>query len=204
MTGARLTGKCTAFMVLFSLILPVKAQQNNTMFFMHSLPEANYLNPAVQIECGTFIGLPLISSFHFNIANSGFPASRAVTLYTDGSIRRKPDLPIAAFPARRYFVSEIHSVLLAAGIKRDEYYYSFTITEKNNSMIGYSPDLVDFVYNGSAAFEGEIIGLKGTRAVLNHLREYAFGISKEYSADLTLGFKAKLLFGKFNFNTGNS
>ena len=39
--------------------------------------------------------------------------------------------------------------------------------------------------------------------VLNHYREFAFGIPK-YSPNLTVGAKAKILFGKFNFNTGNS
>jgi hypothetical protein len=171
---------------------------------MHSLPEANYLNPAVQIECGVFVGLPLVSSFHMNVANSGFIAGKAITLYTDGSIRRKSDLQISSFPSRKYFLSEFHSVLLAAGLKRNEYYYSFTITEKNNTMVGYTPDLIDFIYNGSQNFEGQLLGLKGTRAVMNHLREYSFGISKEYSSKLVIGVKAKILFGKFNFNTGNS
>jgi hypothetical protein len=180
------------------------AQQNNTLFFMHSLPEANYLNPAVQAKCGVFIGLPFISSFHMNIANSGFTAGKFVTLYTDGSYERKTGLNTKRLGNRNYFLMEFHSVLLAAGLKRDKLYYTFTITEKDNATIIYRRDLVAFSLRGSSEFEGHSIGLRGTRVVFNHYREYAFGISKRYSANLTLGIKVKLLFGKFNFNTGNT
>jgi len=205
MKGFHIAGKGVAVvLIMLAVMIPAYAQQDNTLFFMHSLPEANYLNPAVQIECGVFIGLPLVSSFHMNVANSGFTAGKAVTLYTDGTVRRKPELHISAFPGRKYFLSELHSVLLAAGVRRNDYYYTFTVTEKNNTMVGYTPDLIDFVYDGSEQFEGQILALKGTRALLSHVREYAVGISREYSSSLTVGIKAKLLFGKFNFNTGNS
>jgi hypothetical protein len=181
-----------------------QAQQNNTLFFMHSLPEANYLNPAVQIDCGIFVGLPLISSFHMNIANSGFTAGNLFTFYTDGSFSRKPDFNTERLARRNYFVSELHATLLAVGIKRNNLYYSFTITEKDNAAVLYTPDLIEFSLQGSGDFEGQSIGLKGTQIVFNHYREYALGISRKYSTNLTLGVKLKVLFGKFNFNTGNT
>lgn len=205
MKGSYFADKGTAIIaVFFATAITIGAQQNNTLFFMHSLPEANYLNPAVQIDCGTFIGLPLVSSFHMNVANSGFTAGKAVTLYTDGSIRRNPTINIPSFPGKRYFISEFHSVLFAAGVKRNRDYYTFTITEKNNVIFGYTPDLVRFVYDGSDQFEGSLIELEGTAAALNHIREFALGISREISPQFTLGVKAKLLFGKFNFHIANS
>jgi hypothetical protein len=191
-------------LILFMAFANGNGQQNNTLFFMHSLPEANYLNPAVQIDCGVFIGLPLVSSFHMNIANSGFTANKLITVYTDGTIGRSTETKMSAFPVQKYFLSEFHSVLLAVGIKRDDTYYSFTITEKDNSMLIYTSDLVDFIQIGSEPFEGNSVELKGTRAAFNHYREFALGVSKKYSSNLTLGAKTKLLFGKFNFTTGNS
>ena len=191
-------------LIAFTAHFGIQAQQSNTLFFMHSLPEANYINPAVQAECGIFIGLPLVSSFHESIANSGFTAGNIMTLYTDGSMKRKTDLNTDKLANRNYFLTELHSVLLAAGLRRDDFYYTFTITEKDNAAILYTRDLVAFSQYGSNEFEGQSINLKGTRAMFNHYREFAFGVSKKYSANLTLGIKVKLLFGKFNFNTGNS
>jgi hypothetical protein len=191
-------------LILFTAHFGIQAQQSNTLFFMHSLPEANYINPAVQAECGVFIGLPLVSSFHINIANSGFTTGDIVTLYTDGSMRRKTDFNTEKLTNRNYFLTELHSVLLAVGLRRNDFYYTFSITEKDNAIILYTPDLVAFSLRGSSEFEGQSIVLKRTRVRFNHYREYAFGLSKKYSANLTLGIKAKLLFGKFNFDTGNS
>jgi len=193
-------------MALFFMgtLFTIRAQQNNTLFFMHSLPEANYLNPAVQARCRVFIGLPLISSFHMNLANSGFTMGKFLTVYTDGTMARNENMQISSFPARKYLLTEFHSVLLAVGIKRNNLYYSFTITEKNNVTFIYTPDLVGFSLRGSEEYQGELLSLKGTRLMFNHLREFAFGISKNYSSSLSMGMKVKLLFGKYNFSTGNS
>ncbi len=98
----------------------------------------------------------------------------------------------------------MHLTLLAVGIRNNDLYYSFTITEKDNSVSLYTRDLVTFTLRGSPEFEGQSVKMKGTNMSFNHYREYAFGISKIFSDSLTLGVKAKLLFGKVNFMTGNS
>lgn len=191
--------------LIFSLVgLTSKAQQNNMLFFMHSIPEANFVNPAVQGKCGTFIGLPLVSSVYLNIANSGFTAGNVLTLYTDNSVRRKSDFDTDRIAGLNYFVGDLHATLLAVGIQRNDIYYSFSAMEKQYATGIYTSDLVALVLRGDNEFEGQSVQLKGTRAVINYLREYALGVSKKYSDRLILGMKAKLLFGKFNLTTGNS
>ena len=195
----------TLIALVLSLInLISQAQQNNTLFFMHSLPEANFVNPAVQINCGIFVGLPLVSSFHMNVANSGFTAGDVVTLYTDGTMNRNPDFNTQKINGLNYFLTEMHLTLLAVGIRNNDLYYSFSITEKDNSVSLYTRDLVTFTLRGNPEFEGQSVDMKGTNMSFNHYREFAFGISKIFSDRLTLGVKAKLLFGKVNFMTGNS
>ncbi len=184
--------------------LHLEAQQNNTLFFMHSIPEANFVNPAVQLDCGVFIGLPVISSSHLNIANSGFTPGSMFTLYSDGSIQRKSNFNTEKLANHNYLLGEFHSTLFALGVRRNKDYYSFTITEKNNSACLYTSDLIAFVLRGSGEFEGSSIGIQGTRLMMNHYREFAFGIARKRSDDLTLGLKLKILFGEFNLNTGNS
>jgi hypothetical protein len=182
----------------------IQAQQSNTLFFMHSLPEANYINPAVQIECKLFIGLPVISSFHANMASNGFSIRQV--LYNDP--RGGYDIDLSFNPEKlakqNYFLTEVHATLLALGLRRDKYYYSFTVTEKNNLAALYTHDMGAFYDRGNAQFEGQWMDLKATGVSFNHVREYAFGISKAYSSKLKMGFKAKLLFGKLNLATGNS
>lgn len=195
----------TLIALIISLLYnPVKAQQNNTLFFMHSIPESNFINPAIQGDCGVFIGLPLVSSVHMNFANSGFVLGDIVTIYTDNTFKRKTDFDTRKIRGLNYFATELHTTLLAVGIQREDLYYTFTAIEKDNATGVYTRDLVAFALRGSQEFEGQAVQLKGARLNFNHYREYALGISKKYSDRLTLGLKAKLLFGKFNLTTGNS
>jgi len=171
---------------------------------MHALPEANFINPAVQIECGTFIGIPLLSSTHLNIANSGFTMGQLLNKQSDGSYAIDADKVLKRLGNRNYAASEIHTVLFAAGLKRNDYYYTFTITEKDNLTGVYTRDLVAFGLEGNSMFEGEWINLNGTGIALSHLREFAFGISKKYNRNFTMGAKVKLLFGKLNIEPNRS
>ena len=97
----------------------------------------------------------------------------------------------------------MHTTILAVGLQKDDYYYTFTIQEKDNMASLYSRDLVTFALKGNTQFEGQWIDLKGTGVYYNHVREFAIGVSKVKNNALTLGIKAKLLFGKLNFTTGS-
>ncbi len=62
---------------------------------MHSLPESNFINPAVQNDCKLFIGVPVLSSIHMHASNSGFTANQLLnkepggyTLDADGVLNR--------------------------------------------------------------------------------------------------------------------
>jgi hypothetical protein len=50
-----------SWLILSLIFTELQAQQSNTLFFMHSLPESNFINPAVQNSCKLFIGLPALS-----------------------------------------------------------------------------------------------------------------------------------------------
>ena len=203
LTGTSQT-RCLFTLVLSMAFFTCQAQQNSTLFFMHSLPEANIVNPAVQINCGLFIGLPIVSSLHGNYSNSGFTPGDIVTLYTDGSMDRNMDFNTSSIKGVNFILTEFHVNLLAIGLRRNDYYFSFTVTEKDQTATLYTGDLVTFILRGDPEFEGTSVKLKGTHVSFNHFREYAFGVSKVFTDQLTLGVKAKLLFGKYNLTTGNS
>ncbi len=197
------------FKNLFLLVMVMtysvmQAQQSNTLFFMHFLPESNFINPAVQNECKLFIGLPVISSLHSHVSNSGFTAEQLLKEESGGGYSIDADNVLKKLGPSNLLTSEIHSTILAVGLRRDEYYYTFSIMEKDNLALPYTYDLMAFALKGNTQFEGQWIDLKGTGVFYNHIREYAFGISKVYSNNLKLGIKAKLLFGKLNTTTGRN
>jgi hypothetical protein len=189
------------FYLLFlfpSVCLP---QQNNTLFFMHSVPQANFLNPAVQQDCRLFIGLPVISSVHVNAANSGFTLNQLLEKQPDSSYRIDADFVANKLAPRNFLATEVHTTLLAVGLRYSEYYFTFSINEKNNSLVFYQRDLASLALSGNTQFEGERVSLQSTGVFFNHYREYALGISKQIDDAKTIGVKAKLLFGKLNAET---
>ena len=64
---------------LLTNLLSVKAQQNNTFYLMHEVPQSNLLNPAVQIKCKWFVGFPLLTSTQLNYSNSTFSFNELFT-----------------------------------------------------------------------------------------------------------------------------
>jgi hypothetical protein len=187
----------------FFFFLPalVFSQQNNTLFFMHSVPQSNFLNPAVQQDCRLFIGLPVISSLHVNVANSGFTLNQLLEKQPDSSYRIDADFVANKLAPRNFLATEVHTTLLALGLRHNEYYFTFSINEKDNALVFYQRDLVSLILYGNTQFEGESVSLQSTGVFFNHYREYALGISKQIDDAKTFGVKAKLLFGKLNAET---
>jgi len=190
-------------LISFLFLFPATglSQQNNTLFFMHSVPQANFLNPAVQQDCRVFIGLPVISSVHVNIANSGFTLNQLLEKQPDSSYRIDADFVAKKLAPRNFLATEVHTTLLAIGLRHNDYYFTFSVNEKNNSLVFYQRDLALFALNGNTQFEGESVSLQSTGVFFNHYREYALGISKQIDDARTFGVKAKLLFGKLNAET---
>jgi hypothetical protein len=195
------TLRISLFLLLFFFPAVVLPQQNNTLFFMHSVPQANFLNPAVQQDCGLFIGLPFISSIHVNAANSGFTLNQLLEKQPDSSYRIDADFVANKLAPRNFFTTEVHTTLLAIGLRHNAYYFTFSVNEKDNSMILYQRDLASLALNGNTQFEGQKVSMQSTGVFFNHYREYALGISKQIDEAKTFGVKAKLLFGKLNAET---
>jgi hypothetical protein len=192
-----------SWLILILIVTDLPAQQSNTLFFMHSLPESNFINPAVQNGCKLFIGVPVISSIHMHVSNSGFTANQLLKKVSGGYVLDAEGVRNKLAP-RNIMTSELHTTILALGLLKDDKYYTFSIQEKDNIAALYSSDLVTFALKGNTPFEGQWIELNGTGAFLNHVREFAVGVSRVKNKDLTVGIKAKLLFGKLNATTGLS
>ncbi len=193
--------------LITSLILAaagLSAQQSNTLFFMHDIPESNFINPAVQGRCGVFVGLPAVSSLHLHASNSGFTLNQLLNKQEGGGYTVDAENALSRLGRSNLLTTEFYATWLALGVRRNDWYFTFTIQEKDNLAIAFSRDLVAFGLKGNTQFEGEWIDMHGTGAYFNHVREFALGVSKVKSRSLTVGLKAKLLFGKLNLTTGHS
>lgn len=185
---------------VFTLVVPLlfisvsaKPQQSRTLFFLHNIPQATFVNPAIQPSCKYFIGVPVLSSLYANGSSTGFA-------YND----------LVGFSPQN-FVSNLHSVdflavdahinIISLGYKRNDYYYSFNIAEKVFGTGFFPKNLLELAVNGNEQFIGNPLVTRSIGANATHLREYAFGLSQKVSVDYSWGVRGKLLFGKANVTT---
>jgi hypothetical protein len=196
--------KTTISALLFSLTICIYSQQNQQLFLMHYLPESNFLNPAVQIECTWFIGLPVISSIHANYANNAFSYKNIFTKGSDGINHpdsAKIDHVVNHLGRRTFIGEEFQTTWIALGYRHDYNYFNFSIIEKINSPVTISRDAILLAWKGNSQFEGENAKINGTASYVTHYREYALCYSTLNNKGDVVGIKAKLLFGKLNFST---
>ncbi len=199
------------------------AQQDNTLYFMNKIPQANLANPANGCDCKVNVWGLLIPVFgqlpppiSFNIGNTGFSLKK---LFTHGKLNRWDDTVLVdtrdslipdfnyLFGAMRkvnYITSDIQIHLLGAGYKMNDWYFNLGITEKINISMGYPKDLLGLIWKGNGAYISAPADLSGLGLNITHYREYMAGASRKINDKLTVGAHLKGLFGKFNLNTRKS
>lgn len=184
-----------------AFVWTLSAQQNQSLFLMHQIPESNLLNPAVSIPCRWYIGVPLFSSIHFNYGNSFTTYNQLFKPSTDGQRSIEIDETINRMHTRDFMGTELHLQLLAVGYRYRNYSFMFTITEKDNFPATLPKEGAELIFNGNTQFEGQNAGIKGSGMYFSHYREYAVSASKRLRSGMYLGARAKLLFGKLNIST---
>ncbi len=175
------------------------SQQNNTLFLMHQLPQANIVNPAIPIECKLFVGLPGIGSTHINAYSTGFSVNDVLVPHTGDSLRFDPDRAISNFRKNEIVAAEAHLSLISVGFKYKRNYFTFGINEKANVYTILNKNTLMLINGGNTQFEGRNVRMHGTRVNAMHYREYALGWAREIDEKWSLGFRFKMLYGKANF-----
>jgi hypothetical protein len=188
-------------LLLLALSARSFSQQNHALYLMHNIEESNQLNPSIPITCKWFVGLPVISSVHFNYGNSSLSFNDIFFQNTDASY--SPNLASIRqnLNWRNLLSTEIHTQLFALGYKQKNTSFIFSMNEKVNVPITFPRELALVLLDGNATFLNAWAGSKGTGIFLNYYREYALGVSKKITPGISAGIKAKLLFGKLNMTT---
>ncbi len=191
-----------AFLCVSSAV--VVAQQDKTLFLMHELPQANIVNPAVGIKCKFYIGVPVLSSVHFNYSNTLCTVNEAF-----GSVAGSDSLKLNL----QNIVDQTHKIdlisveqqltLLDFGYRWNRNYITFSVRENVNFFGTVPQDMVALAWYGNTHFLGETANLSGLRVNAVHYREFALGFSRDIDEKWRLGIRAKLLFGKSNVNTSD-
>ena len=188
----------TGLFLLF-LAFAVQAQQANTLFLMHSVPQSNQLNPAVQLKCNWFIGLPVLSTVHVNYSNSAFTyndLANGTELALDDVYNRLNRKNMVSAEAAVY--------LLSLGYRDGSDYFTFSVADRFTTFNSFPKKFAGMLLYGNTQFIGQTARFSNTRINGAYFREYSAGWSRELDRITTVGARAKLLFGKGSLHTGTS
>lgn len=170
---------------------------------MHKIPESTFLNPAVQGPCKVWMGMPVLSSIHLDVGNT-FVSFNSASQKIGAQFGPHPDRLLRKMHKIDFITAEVHINLLAFGYRYNDYYFTFFLTEKVNALASIPRSLAEFPLLGNSSEVGRTIKMNRLGTDAFHYREYALGVSKRIEGNLTIGGRAKLLFGKANVKTRRS
>jgi hypothetical protein len=206
-TNKIISGILFAFLIL---ITPSPASaQNNTLYLMHSIPQANQLNPALTGPCRLYISLPVISSVRQSIRNTGFGFNDVFYTGTgDNSDNYYIDMDKLDKELGRmnYFLVNTDVDLLGFGFPVRDWYLTFGISSHISLQASYPHDIVLLADENWDVNSGTIGPVSINNLEMNTTGWNSFGISasKEIRNGLRVGARLKYLNGMANVRTQRS
>ncbi len=181
--------------------------QNNSLYFMNSVPQVIHLNPALFYNCKTYIELPIVSSVRFSYANTGFGYHDAIH-YGSGtnadSLLIDMDNLEKKLKNRNYIRNDVSFNILGAGFNfKEDYYVHFNISTVTENWNGFPGDLVA-LKDGNWDVQNNVprdINLSGLGVNGTSYLQIAAGVSTEIMSGLYVGATLKYLKGAANIRT---
>lgn len=209
-----------AFVVCFSVAISSFAQQGNTLFYMHKVPQSNSVNPAIISECKVHVGgalIPVTGQLFFpiytNYGNNSFGYNN-LFFYGTGDYSDSLVTPFhpnayesgasAEFFERlkrnNYINFENHINLLNVGVRVKDIYFNFNVNEKMDMRFWFTKDFLEFANNLNGNAYGRRLDM-GFGLQAKHYREYSLSAATKLTDKVQAGARIKLLYGKANLHT---
>lgn len=180
------------------------AQDGNTIYFMQNIPQSNYSNPALMPNCKFYLGIPGISSLHFNLDNGSFSYNDVFTRRSDDSLIIDKNKLLGALSDNNKLSYDISEQLFAMGFRSHRSYFTLSLNTKVSTNFNYTKDFMTFLLKGNAEFLGKEANLSDSKLEVNTYSEIALGYSREFGKKFTFGLRFKYLVGIANVHTERS
>jgi len=201
----RLITTCIFLLVIFSS--RVLLSQDNTLYYLHAVPQSLELNPALQYRCRVFVELPVLSSIGISLNSTGAgyhdairygTGSKKDSLYYDFNNLEKKLLK------KNTLKADLDVTLLGFGFAfKEDWYFTFRIYNHTEIRLGYPRDLIalkDGNWNTGTMLP-QSIDLSGLGVNALNYTAISAGASKTIDEQLQLGARVKYLMGAADFNT---
>ena len=186
------------------------AQDSQTLYYMNRIPQATMMNPAMQPACNFFLGLPVISSLQLDVGNNRLALTDVIMQHpTQDSLITflHPDATfnttdfLNKLDDNNFFYEDFRTDLLSFGFRLNTWYFSFNLSERLSTSINYPKDLMSLMLEGNSQFTRTNADLTYLGVNSSFYREYGLGIAKEINQTLSIGIRAKVLFGHANISS---
>jgi len=195
--------------VIILLSAPMEGQINNTLYFMHGVPQSNRINPAHQPKCGFYMGIPLLAPLRVQVSSSSlaygdiiYPHPTEDSLITFLHPLGDKEAFLNLLEPVNFVVSDLGTSLLSLGFRTGIGFFSLDLTTRVDGSIYYPGDLARLAIHGTD--DGETYQLDGMGVDLSAFEEISLGWSGNLGENLTLGARAKVFFGMANLSTTSS
>ena len=193
----------TSFSVLHS-------QNKQLLFGFKDIPQTLMINPGSEVIFEKHVGFPMLSGFSLEIGSNGFTT---YDLFADDGIHINDKLRNLIFnlnPKDHVAINQQLEIFnIGFRLKNEKDYLSFGIYQEFD-FINYHPkDAAILFYRGNTDENGNIalnrfydlsdINIKGDLLSVFHI-----GISRRLNQKLTIGARAKIYSGAYNFSSTNN
>ena len=182
------------------------AQTTNSLYFMRGVPQNYQVNPAFQPECNKFFGLPGLSPLTVKIQNSPFALNDAVyynkeidSLITFLHPLADKNAFLALLNENNFLNAELSVNLASMGFRAKKMYFTFDVTERVLTQFSYPDAFIRLPIFGPDS--GRVYDFNSFGLNFSVFNEFSIGISRKIDDKLTIGIRAKMLFGQANLQT---
>jgi hypothetical protein len=178
------------------------AQQEGTFYFMNTISQSTYYNPAFTPKYNTTIGLPGLASNYFGVLNSGFS-------YKDLISRREEDDSLVVTldnfynklqDENHFKVQAIVDLFHLSFKLNPRMHFTLNVTNKNSMHLIYPKEIANLLINGNAPNIGENTNFS-LRMDGSGYFESGLGLNYKLNRFWTVGARYKMLKGYVNLTT---
>jgi len=186
------------------------AQDSQTLYYMNRVPQSTFMNPAMQPSCNFFLGLPVVSSIQFDAGNNRLaltdvimqhPTNDSLVTFLHPDAEFNENEFLSKMGENNYFYEDFRTDLLSFGFRLNTWYFSFNLSERFSTTINYPKDLMILAIKGNQPFINTNANLSYLGINSNLYREYGLGVSKQINDMISVGIRAKVLFGHANISS---
>ena len=183
-----------SFLLLLSLSLHVRSQQEYTLHFNRSMVQSSFTNPAFMTRHKVVISLP---SLAYNYGNNAFSYKDLVRKDpSDDSTILDFDNIISKMSANNVLQMQSYLDWISIYISFKNWQFSYNSTTKVDFKLFYTKDMMSLLWNGNAQFIGQTVEI-GPGLNMQMYREHGFRVARHFEK-FDVGLRFKFLNGAAN------